>query len=153
MFVKFQTNLPTKLKFQYDHGLFKEGKFGPQWNWGVKTGENLDVDGTVSATETLNNILETLKPFGRTLEILKYEDGTRKLWKILENGTDITPQVIKTVSQGIQQPLPSNNTPTGLVELSERLNKAADAFTALENRLNALEVRVGVLEMEILNKI
>lgn len=148
--LKFLTNVPEIITFQFDD--FKTGKsqYGDWFMYGV---ENRGMDKIVFPSENLHNMFQTIGSLkGKTLEVVKYEDGNFKNWKISESGVDITPKVIKSVSQGNQQPsFPENNSP-GLVELHKRLEKASQAFTALENRLNALEIRIGVLEMEVKEK-
>jgi hypothetical protein len=136
-YIKFSTNIGQIMTFKYDKGLEKEGKFGLQWNWGVTQNGQ---DAMVSVTERLNLMLEAIKPYGKTLEILKYEDGQHKLWKILENGVDITPKIDTRSSMPTQQ---SKTPQIANSEATEAINKRLDQMAVY---CKGLEERIAFLE-------
>jgi hypothetical protein len=145
-YLKFQTNIGQSMVFNYNKGLEKDGKFGKQWLWGVNQG---GVDAILSATERLNEMLEEIQPKGRLIEILKYEDGQKKLWKILENGQDITPQS----NYAKKAPTTQNN--TGNTSLPTTTPKASpdavfEALEALRERIRMLNANQDKLVAKIL---
>lgn len=155
-YLKFLTNIPQKVTIKYNNGLEKEGKFGTQWNWGVTQD---GVDKMMSVTERLNGMLESLTPGGRTLEILKYEDGTTKLWKILENGQDITPDVKNGATRHVSPqsstntPPQSQNLPQGqfltITQFNETLDKMRSAFGLMDKRIKELENIVSIQKEQL----
>lgn len=155
---KFLNNKRETFTFKFDTGLEKEGKFGPQWSFGVKWKHE---DGTeeetyLYATEALNRLLERLNPLkNRTIQIELAQDPKdlkRKYWVIYdENGAEITP---KTGGQS-PTPLPSQNAATGRISanndeiaaLNARLDKASDAFKALNEKFARLDDKFKSLEI------
>lgn len=121
-YVKFLTNRKESIAFKFDTGLEKEGKFGPQYAYGVEwNGE----EAYLYATAALNGLLQQLGGLkGRTLEIEKAQDPNdlkRTYWVIYENGQEITPRGNHKES-GNQQMSPQN-TPD-IVGRLEALEKA-----------------------------
>lgn len=93
-YVKFLTNIAEFITFKFDQPKEYPNKFKPgelQYSYGV---EWKGQDAYLTATPKLNQLLQALpKRQGETIQILKYEDGTAKLWKIMDiQGNDITPQ-------------------------------------------------------------
>lgn len=90
-YVKFLTNIPETITFNFDTPSknketgedFKINQWGSkQFNYGVVW---KGLDSYLTASETLHNILKNLNGLrGKTIQILKYEDGKRNLWKILD---------------------------------------------------------------------
>lgn len=155
-YIKFLTNLPQKVTIKYNNGLEKEGKFGKQWNWGVTQD---GVDKMMSVTEKLNGMLESLTPGGRTLEILKYEDGTTKLWKILENGQDITPDVKNGSTRHVSPQSSTSTSKTAqivpqdqfltITQFNETLDKMRKAFKEMDTLIHEVGGRNQILEEKV----
>lgn len=144
-YIKFATNLGQSMVFNYNKGLEKDGKFGKQWLWGVNQG---GVDAMLTATERLNEMLEEIQPKGRLLEILKYEDGKKKLWKILENGEDITPQsnyakktpTTQNNTENTSLPTPTPNySPDAISSLTQQIKQLNHNQEKLVNKILELE--------------
>ena len=92
-YVKFRTNIAEPVTFKYDQPKEYPNKFKPgemQYSYGV---EWHGVDAYLTATPKLNELLQGLpKREGEQIQILKYEEGTTKFWKIMDaQGNDITP--------------------------------------------------------------
>lgn len=122
--VKFLTNISERLTFKF--GDFKSGEsaHGP---WYLYTVEHKGEDKALFPSAKLHSMLQSIGSLeGRTLEILKYEDGNVKMWKILENGQDITPKGNPAPKQEGIDPI-----------------KLREAFTALTARVTELEKKVS----------
>ena len=147
MYLKFQTNIPLVVTFSFDQPKEYPNKFKPgemQYTYGVKQDGK---EAFLSVTPTLNAKLQDLSPlFGKTLQILKYEDGTKKLWKIMDAaGADITPTTSAMPKQ--------SNAPTtaflDLTAINARIDKAAEVIKEMDNRLKAMEMQIIVMGNEI----
>lgn len=134
-YLKFQTNIPQTITPKFNKGVEREGKFGKQWYWGV---EQNGVDKGMTVTEILNDLLEKVQPAGKIIQILKYEDGNHKFWKILDaHGTDITPEARKSPTTPVQPQ--SGQIP------EDKLKAVREAFLGLEARVKLLEEQVESL--------
>lgn len=160
---KFLNNKRETFTFKFDTGLEKEGKFGPQWSFGVKWKHE---DGTeeetyLYATEALNRLLERLNPLkNRTIQIELAQDPKdlkRKYWVIYdENGAEITPKVGGQSSSPVQPENASSAIPEDnndeIAAINERLDKASKAFIALReelfDRMKSLETLVSTVTSE-----
>lgn len=92
--LKFRTNIPEFVTFQYDSGREREGKYGKFFSYGVKWRQEggKEVMAYMAATPILNDQLQLIGNLkGKTVQILKYEVGNNKIWKILDTqGNDLT---------------------------------------------------------------
>ncbi len=88
--LKFQTNIPELVTFQYDDFKTGTGEYGEWFKYVI---ENRGETKVMFPTKILHEIIQRLSPLqGKTIEICKYEDGQRKLWKLSENGQPINAQ-------------------------------------------------------------
>ena len=144
-YLKFQTNIPLEVEFKFDQGIERDNKFKPgekQYNYGVM---HRGVESTITVTPRLNDMLQELLPLaGKSLQILKYEDGTKKLWKILDiKGNDVTPQSVgqykpKTPTTGQTNgnaSVPPEQFLT-LNQFNETLDKQRAAFRAMQEKVD-----------------
>jgi chromosome segregation ATPase len=88
-----------------------------------------------------------LTPTGKTLQILKYEDGTKKLWKIMDSaGTDITPKA----SMSTPTPKTPVNANSDQIEaIQKRLDAASTAFKSLKEEIDYLKTENAILRDKI----
>ncbi len=98
-YVKFLTNITETVTFKFDAPKEWDNRYKPgekQYSYGV---EWRGTDAYLTATPTLHSRLQALLPLqGKVLQILKYEDGQTKLWKIMDiHGNELAPS-------GVQQP-------------------------------------------------
>jgi hypothetical protein len=153
-YIKFQTNIPQSMVFNYNTGMEKDGKFGKFWNWGVNQG---GVDAMLTATERLNEILEEIQPKGKLLEILKYEDGKKKMWKILENGQDITPAFKSSRTQETTEntynttPKP-NSQPDAILGLQAQIKQLNRNQDKMVDKIQDLEQQIQGLYGALINE-
>jgi len=150
---KFLNNKRETFKFHFDSGIEKEGKFGPQWSFGVlwKHDDNTEEETYLYATAALNRLLEGLNPLkNRTLQIEKAQDPKdlkRTYWVIYdENGVEITPRPegqpqapIPTENASYAKPEANNDE---IAALNARLDKASAAFVKLSDEVKSLRILV-----------
>lgn len=143
---KFLNNKRETFKFHFDSGIEKEGKYGPQWSFGVLWihDENNAEETYLYATEALNRLLERINPLkNRTIQIELAQDPKdlkRKYWVIYdENGAEITPKgggqsptPVPAENASSAKPEANNNE---IAALNARLDNASEAFKALRNEL------------------
>lgn len=144
-YVSLKTNIPELVEFQFNEPL-KDKVTGSIWKqnqWGknqcifgvVHNG----IDSYLTCSEALYNIVNQVENLqGKTLEILKYEDGTTKLWKVLYNGEE--------VGKGTNVPnQPENPVQVNLEAKNDHSScemtfaKMRIAFRELEKRIEAAE--------------
>lgn len=139
------TNVPEILTFNFDQwkewentgdkGIYKTYSIGVECR---------GVDGYLSVYEREYN--EVFKPLGalkgRVLEILKYEDGKYKAWKIMENGVDITPGRSDSSFKSSTSPVPveySTSVPKEDFEaLQDRVERMAQWAAGMEKKVDGL---------------
>lgn len=146
-YVKFLTNVPESMTFKFDEGLEKEGKFGKYFNWGVTwKGE----DAYMSASPLLNDLLLKIgKLYGKTVQILKYEDGNKKMWKILDmEGNTIsggnTLESVENSPQAKNEPKYSN--PQEIDKLIASMEAMRIWATGINAEIKTLREKVSGLE-------
>lgn len=107
-YVKFLTNITETVTFKFDSPKEWDNRYKPgekQYSYGV---EWRGMDAYLTATPMLHSKLQSLRPLqGKVLQILKYEDGQAKLWKIMdihgnELRTDSGPQPYQGQGNGWQ---------------------------------------------------
>ena len=131
--LKIQTNVPEIITFKFPD--FKTGT-NDYGQWYKYTVENRGVDKVFFPTEYLHNMLQTIGTLeGKTLEILKYENGTFKNWKIFEAGLDITPKIIKNTPASTSTP---RNNPLPVKQQTSP-SISLDEFNELKGRIQLLE--------------
>lgn len=160
---KFLNNKRETFKFHFDSGIEKDGKFGPQWSFGVlwKHDDNTEEETYLYATAALNRLLEGLNPLkNRTIQIELAQDPKdlkRKYWIIYdENGAEITPKASNGAGVATQ-PLNAatgqiSANPDKIAAINERFDKASKAFIALRDelldRMKSLETLVSTVTSE-----
>lgn len=151
--LKLRTNVPEIINFKFDtwKEWDNEGKDGERYKTYSIGVENRGVDTYFSVYE--KEYLNIFKPLGnlkdRIIEVLKYEDGKYKAWKILENGVDITPgrqsapssNVESSVTSPVESPVAPLKSPTSvsIEEVMERIDKMAKWASDVEKRLSGIE--------------
>ena len=136
--LKIMTNVPEIITFQFDDFKTGTGQYG---QWYMYTVENRGVNKTFFPSEHLHQLLQTIGNLqGKTLEIVKYEDGNFKNWKIVQNGLDITPKIIASTGSKPEEKVKNS--------LEERLNKAAAKFAEIEARVKRLEDELFQTELD-----
>jgi hypothetical protein len=148
-YIRFKTNIPELIEFSFDEPKIFDSKFNPgekSYSYGVVWGGE---NAYLTATPFLNDLLQTIGNLkGKRLYINKVEiEGNKKTWQILDSTkADITPKVINRIDvQSPQKTQPGANS-----DLSARLDKASGLFTTLQNQVNAQDIRISVLEAEII---
>ena len=143
---KFKSNVPEDILFQ--SGVVKEGD-GQYGKWKMMKIQVKGKDYVFFPSSALQNRLDQLGNLeGKQFKIGKFEsDDNKTYWQIMDaQGNDITPPYSGS-SKAYQAPQ------QGKSSLETRLDKASEAFKEMDNKLKALEVRVGVLEAEMKTKI
>ena len=143
---KFKTNLAEDILFQ--SGVVKEGE-GQYGKWKMFKIQVKGKDYVFFPSEGLQRRLDQIGNLeGKTFNIGKYEsDDNRTYWQIFDpegNEIDYTPSNYTPDTK--TSPRASGEATS---TLAERLDKASIAFKEMDNKLKELDVRVGVLEMEI----
>lgn len=154
-FLKIATNIPADVEFQFDQPKEYTGQYGTSYNYGVvHKGENM----TLSATKILHEKLQAIGNLrGKSLQILKYEDGQKKLWKILDQqGNELNAQSTYSAPQAPTRPLApqsSTNVPNGqfltLAQFNEQLDKMRKAFKEMDTLLHEVGGRNQFLEEKV----
>lgn len=132
-YIKFKTNIPETMTFQFDSGLEKPGQYGMQYAYKV-----IQVNGEEAylyATEVLNGLLQKINPLRNvTLTISKVQDPNdlkRTHWAIEdENGVDITPGFKSAVTP--QKPSPQEGIdPVKLRQAFKKMQAEIDGIYTL----------------------
>lgn len=155
---KFLNNKRETFTFKFDTGIEKEGKFGPQWSFGVKWKHE---DGTeeetyLYATEALNRLLERLNPLkNRTIQIELAQDPKdlkRKYWVIYdENGAEITPKGVEQSPEPVQPENPverKNDAIQATCNCTEKWNNIRIWAESVQKQLTELK-RMETLLVEL----
>lgn len=165
--VKILTNVPEIMTFKFNSWKKwdNKGKDGNYVTYSIGV-ENKGVDAYFSVYEKeYDGLFSKLGDLqDRTLEILKYEDGKYKNWKIMENGVDITPRfgsqnapqapTRPLTDQNAQTPTQSNySIPEGQYLLiktyNETLDKQRTVFRGMESKIKELEAKVEDLTKKV----
>lgn len=148
-YVDIKTNIPELVTFKFSSWKRWEndGKDGKYIKYSIGV-ENRGEDKYLSIYEReYQKYFESLGDLkDRILEILKYEDGKYKSWKIIENGVDITPGGTNTPvhTQNVtQRNFEANN---DVPDVQETIAKMRVAFQSMADAHKALEMRVSGLE-------
>ncbi len=146
--VKFQTNLPELITFQFDDFRSGEGDYGIWYAYGV---ENRGKDKMLFPTEILHNKLQAINNLkGRTLEITKVEgENNRKFWVIKENDAEIVSQQRYNAPQSPTRPL-YEQSKLPLQEKLDRLQGQLNTtFDKVQNNQTKIVLKIEDLEQKI----
>lgn len=110
-YVELKTNIPEIVTFKF--GTWKrwenQGDKGPYVKYSIGV-ENRGEDKYLSIYE--KEYIKYFEPLGnlqdREIEILKYEDGKYKAWKLMEKGVEITPKATQHTAPTIQPAQPED---------------------------------------------
>lgn len=159
---KLLDNIAYQVKFLYDKpkvwdNTDDQGKAYKTYSYGVEINQKNEYLGV---SEAVHNMLQSFGPLSaRTLEIAKVQDPgdlKKKHWVFKENGVELRPSGISTPVPS-QSPVERKNEANndGIAALNARLDKASDAFKALNEKFTSLEDKFKSLEnlvSEISNK-
>lgn len=150
-YLKFKTNLPEMVTFKFNQGIEKDNPFKQgekQYQYGVTyQGE----DYMLTATPILNDKLQKVGNLqGKTLQILKYEDGQKKFWKILDaQGQEIelgqsNYSKPKQITNQPQKPATGQNLASSdVLKINENIKRLAKKIQDMDKDINSIKTWIA----------